>query len=148
MAKTKQGTESSTAASAERARTAQEMKELQERYDAMTRDFARQKKEFEQDMERIRLENETKEVERTLRIKAIEEKRAKARETVFRLGAATLVNECCCCLQDEALLRSIKLGVEDDAEKMKVRHKQELAALRQVRKESEQNALRCINTTR
>lgn len=110
MAKTKQGTESSTAMSAERARTTQEMKELQERYDTMTRDFARQKKQFEQDMERIRLENETKEVERTLRIKAIEDKRAK----------------------DESLLRSIKLGVEDDAEKMKVRHKQEVAALRQV----------------
>lgn len=103
MAKTRQGTENAASLSTEKERMTRELKEMQERFETMTRDFARQKKEFEADMERARVANDTKEQERMRRIRAAEEKRDR----------------------DESLLRSLKLGVEEDADKARVRHKLE-----------------------
>jgi len=110
MKKTQKGSETKVQLSAEKQKVQKELQEMQERYETMTRDFQRQKQEFEKDMEKIRSQNEQKEIERSLRLKAMDEKRAR----------------------DEALLRQLKLGVEDDADKARARHKQEIKDARKA----------------
>jgi hypothetical protein len=103
MAKTRQGSESAQSLSSEKERLQRELADMSDRFAAMTRDFARQKADFEADLERTRRANEEKELERARRIRAADEKRER----------------------DEALLRDLKLGVEEDADKARIRHKLE-----------------------